>query len=527
MVPKQRLDKEKTIIKQCKRDRKAFKKLYQMYYTDIFRYLRSMVNSAEQAEDLAQETFITAYKKIEQFEWRGTSIKSWFIGIARMKAYESFSKNDIELSLGNEKVEEVDNLTIDRSLEVETELVVEIESAMEKLKPKEREVIALKVWEEYTFVEIAEMTDTKESTVKMRFYRSVEKLKEILEEEHGRKKTAFPVLFAGIHKVGFTDTYKPTGEIPKFSSIEKMNLIEKFKATISSMSTSAKVAAVTGVVLTAGVTTVAVMNMPDSAEVQDDVTDNTIVEEDTSEESSLNTDDEEVTKPEETDVDKSENEEDQKKEQDSSNDDEVTTPVPKPEPEPTNPEPTPQPTSYTFTGNYISATVPNDWSVVEKDPAEYGVTGFGGFEIKNANGTLVFKMYPAVATGFGSMICDYDHYYAFSDDEPGRYDEILASKQDKCDPDATITKHNLTADSNVNLLGNRYRRVGTDYFYDYEKGDSYFQTEDSAKQETVSTASAGGSLTWNDGSGASPYYYPTFYGSGSQLDSVLNSVSAR
>jgi RNA polymerase sigma-70 factor (ECF subfamily) len=64
---------------------KAFDILGEQYRPMVVAYLRSLVNDAELAEDLAQETILAAYQSFDKFE-RGANFGAWLRGIARNKA---------------------------------------------------------------------------------------------------------------------------------------------------------------------------------------------------------------------------------------------------------------------------------------------------------------------------------------------------------------------------------------------------------------------------------------------------------
>lgn len=67
---------------------KAFDILAEQYRPMVVAYLRSLVQNAELAEDLAQETILAAYQNFNRFE-RNANFGSWLRGIARNKALQS------------------------------------------------------------------------------------------------------------------------------------------------------------------------------------------------------------------------------------------------------------------------------------------------------------------------------------------------------------------------------------------------------------------------------------------------------
>jgi RNA polymerase sigma-70 factor (ECF subfamily) len=64
-------------------DANAWQTLFDAHYPKVFRYVRSRVESAQTAEDLASEAFLEAYRSIGRFRWQSRPFEAWLFGIAR------------------------------------------------------------------------------------------------------------------------------------------------------------------------------------------------------------------------------------------------------------------------------------------------------------------------------------------------------------------------------------------------------------------------------------------------------------
>lgn len=63
-----------------------FEQIYKLYFKDVFLYLRSLSATAQIAEEIAQETFVKAWKSIESYD--GTKdIRAWLFTIAKNTYY--------------------------------------------------------------------------------------------------------------------------------------------------------------------------------------------------------------------------------------------------------------------------------------------------------------------------------------------------------------------------------------------------------------------------------------------------------
>ena len=66
-----------------KGDAEAFGVLYEMHADLVYRYIFQRVASQSLAEDLTQETFLRALRRLDTFTWQGKDVAAWFVTIAR------------------------------------------------------------------------------------------------------------------------------------------------------------------------------------------------------------------------------------------------------------------------------------------------------------------------------------------------------------------------------------------------------------------------------------------------------------
>jgi RNA polymerase sigma-70 factor, ECF subfamily len=61
----------------------AWRVLFDAHHPKLYRYFRSRLDSAEDAEDLAAEVFVEVYRSMGTFRWRNRPFEAWLFGIAR------------------------------------------------------------------------------------------------------------------------------------------------------------------------------------------------------------------------------------------------------------------------------------------------------------------------------------------------------------------------------------------------------------------------------------------------------------
>jgi RNA polymerase sigma-70 factor, ECF subfamily len=143
-------------------DDETFRLLFAQHHRFIFRFLYGMVGEPDLAEDLTQETFMRAYASMETL--RGESkLSTWLCGIAKNVALNTLRNRKREFSQID-----MDDQTIAKLRESEAtapgefvlnqELRKVIHDALQKLDADKRMVFVLKLMQQKTYDEIAEIT---------------------------------------------------------------------------------------------------------------------------------------------------------------------------------------------------------------------------------------------------------------------------------------------------------------------------------------------------------------------------------
>ena len=173
-------------------DERAFALLVQRYLPLIYRFLRRLVRDAELADDLAQETFVRAWKKFSTFD-PTRSFKAWLFAIAKHAAFDILKKKQplvfSELEQADNALSFADTIADDRPLPElvleRAEQIVQVEAALERLSFSARTVVLMHDREELTFQEIAEALQEPLNTVKSRYRRALLTLQDVLSDEKG------------------------------------------------------------------------------------------------------------------------------------------------------------------------------------------------------------------------------------------------------------------------------------------------------------------------------------------------------
>jgi RNA polymerase sigma-70 factor, ECF subfamily len=159
-------------------DTDAFGELVTKYRSKIFNMIYGMVGNETDAWDIAQESFLKAWRSIHRFQGR-SSFYTWLYGITTNVTIDSLRRKgrSVEVELDDAIPS---SLPSPRANYRRTEISEHINAALAQLTPEHRAVIVLKEIEDLQYHEIAEMLGVSVGTVMSRLFYGRKKLQSIL-----------------------------------------------------------------------------------------------------------------------------------------------------------------------------------------------------------------------------------------------------------------------------------------------------------------------------------------------------------
>ncbi|MDZ4661129.1 MAG: sigma-70 family RNA polymerase sigma factor [Pseudomonadota bacterium] len=161
-------------------DKQAFSELVKKYQRQVLRLALRLVGELETAEDVAQESFFKAYQKLNFFEGR-SAFKSWLFQITVNTAKNKLrGKRRDFISL--DKI----NLAVSAQAELKLEttaLSLLIQKAVSELPERQRLALVLRVFEDLSFKEVAEVMECPYDTAKANYRHALLKLKTQIADE--------------------------------------------------------------------------------------------------------------------------------------------------------------------------------------------------------------------------------------------------------------------------------------------------------------------------------------------------------
>ena len=173
------------ISRVLKGEQNAYAELVNRYQAYVFTLVLRMIKTREDAEEVAQDVFIKAYRSLADF--RGESkFSTWLYTIANTTSITFLRKKKLDVhSLDNEKVFEVADSKDSgfRATLVEQKSRVNmVNEAIAMLSPDDAEIITLFYKAEQNLEEIARILRLETNTVKVRLHRARTRLKDKMEK---------------------------------------------------------------------------------------------------------------------------------------------------------------------------------------------------------------------------------------------------------------------------------------------------------------------------------------------------------
>jgi RNA polymerase sigma factor (sigma-70 family) len=163
-------------------DKKAQFEIYRLYYKSMYNSSLRIVGIPEEAEDVMQESFLTAFRNLKTYSG-DVSFGAWLKKIVINRSLDALRKRKVifeelsaELPIVSEPEPEVESITVD-----------EVKTAIKSLSDGYRTILSLILLEGYDHEEVSEILGIKNVTSRTQFSRARQRLKEIMTENRRNK----------------------------------------------------------------------------------------------------------------------------------------------------------------------------------------------------------------------------------------------------------------------------------------------------------------------------------------------------
>lgn len=159
-----------------------FEELYQTYFSDVYRYILKLSGSEHIAEEITEETFYKALRKIHTF--RGEcDIRIWLCRIAKNSYTSYLRKNGRHISIEDAALQD----TADSETDLDEQIAAhddagQIRALLHTLPEPYKEVFMWRVFAELNFKEIGQLFGKNDNWACVTYHRARNMIREKMEE---------------------------------------------------------------------------------------------------------------------------------------------------------------------------------------------------------------------------------------------------------------------------------------------------------------------------------------------------------
>lgn len=182
MIGENAMKDSKLIQKVHSGNKEAVGIIIERYYADIYRFCLYLVQTEDDAYDIAQETFLKFMKYGTSYKHH--NLKGYLLTIARNICFNYF--RDKKEKVTAIEWAEIDKIPNNKDMLTQAEDAVYLRNLLKELSQDTREVIILRIYEEMKFKDIAKIMGCSVSTTKSGFRLGVNQLKKLMENDYER-----------------------------------------------------------------------------------------------------------------------------------------------------------------------------------------------------------------------------------------------------------------------------------------------------------------------------------------------------
>ena len=176
-----RLEEERLLLLMKTGDQEAFRKLYERTARSIYSYALSILQQPQDAEEVMQDTYLTAWRQAARYETEGKPM-AWLLTIARNLCYMRLRRQKDHPCVSYEELEQEEPGELCSRIELVPEKQMLLD-ALTALGEDERKIVLLHDAGNMKHREIAQLLGIPLSTVLSKYRRALKRLQRLMDGE--------------------------------------------------------------------------------------------------------------------------------------------------------------------------------------------------------------------------------------------------------------------------------------------------------------------------------------------------------
>ena len=172
-------DEESLVRRAQQHDQTALTQIYEENFDRIYRYIVFKIGERTEAEDMTQQVFLSAFKSISSYKWKGVPFSAWLFRIAHNRIVDFLRKKSKRLTVPLD--ESLASGGSNPGLEAERNLeIADLVSAARQLTDAQQEVISLRFAGGLPIAEVARIMGKSQGAIKALQHSAVAALRRVM-----------------------------------------------------------------------------------------------------------------------------------------------------------------------------------------------------------------------------------------------------------------------------------------------------------------------------------------------------------
>jgi RNA polymerase sigma-70 factor (ECF subfamily) len=172
---------ERALILGCQAGEQiALRSFYERFFAPVYRYVLASVGHHQDAEDIAADVFVKAFRNLDRFQVRSKPVTAWLFRIARNEVIDHYRRRGRRIAAASIGAQQIEHAGRYDPMEA-TGLVMDLAEAVRALREAQRDAVLLRLVAGLSTREAAETMKIPEGTLRSHLHHAIKALRAAME----------------------------------------------------------------------------------------------------------------------------------------------------------------------------------------------------------------------------------------------------------------------------------------------------------------------------------------------------------